>query len=63
LKRLEDSLVKTQTIEEARELLAGERELITQFGESRKPIRKALEHLDYLRDYWTTDNLWKSWSD
>ncbi|KAJ7831183.1 hypothetical protein B0H13DRAFT_2432002 [Mycena leptocephala] len=63
LKRLEDSLVKTQTIEEARELLAGERELITQFGERRKPIRKALEHLDYLRDYWTTDNLWKSWSD
>ncbi|KAJ7704282.1 hypothetical protein B0H14DRAFT_3646774, partial [Mycena olivaceomarginata] len=23
----------------------------------------ALEHVDYLRDYWTTDNLWKSWSD
>ncbi|KAJ7769549.1 hypothetical protein DFH07DRAFT_735996, partial [Mycena maculata] len=63
LKRLEDSLVKTQTIEEARELLAQERELLTQLGERRKPIRKALEHLDYLRDYWTTDNLWKSWSD
>ncbi|KAJ6537086.1 hypothetical protein B0H19DRAFT_1213716 [Mycena capillaripes] len=63
LKRLEDSLVKTQTIEEACGLLAQERELLTQFGERRKPIRKALEHLDYLRDYWTTDNLWKSWSD
>jgi hypothetical protein len=62
MKQLEDSLVKTQTIEEARKLLASERDLLTQLG-SRKPIRKALEHVDYLRDYWTTDNLWKSWSD
>jgi hypothetical protein len=46
MKRLEDSLVKTQIIEEARELLASERDL-TQLG-SRKPIRKALEHVDYL---------------
>jgi hypothetical protein len=32
MKRLEDSLVKTQTIEEARELLASERDLLTQLG-------------------------------
>jgi hypothetical protein len=43
-------LVKTQIIEEARELLASERDLLTQLG-SRKPIREALEHVDYLRDY------------
>jgi hypothetical protein len=58
MKRLEDSLVKTQIIEEARELLAPERDLLTQLGSRNlKPIRKALEHLDCLRDYWTTDNL------
>ncbi|KAJ6623738.1 hypothetical protein B0H10DRAFT_2213411 [Mycena sp. CBHHK59/15] len=62
LKRLEDSLVKTQTIEDARSLLVQERELLTQLGDG-KAIHKAVEHVDYLNDYWTTDNLWKSWSD
>ncbi|KAJ7922111.1 hypothetical protein B0H13DRAFT_2412246 [Mycena leptocephala] len=62
LKRLEDSLVKTQTIEDARTLLATERELLTELGAG-KSILKAIEHINYLDGYWTTDNLWKSWSD
>lgn len=39
-----------------------ERELLTQLG-TQKAVRQALLHLNYLRDYWTTDNLWQSWSD
>ncbi|KAJ7936975.1 hypothetical protein B0H13DRAFT_2431003 [Mycena leptocephala] len=62
LKRWEDSLVKTQTIEDARTLLATERELLTELGAG-KSILKAIEHINYLDGYWTTDNLWKSWSD
>ncbi|KAJ7202187.1 hypothetical protein C8J57DRAFT_1543409 [Mycena rebaudengoi] len=31
--------------------------------EDAKGVRKAVEHLDYLSNYWTTDNLWQSWSD
>ncbi|KAJ6610917.1 hypothetical protein B0H10DRAFT_2224618 [Mycena sp. CBHHK59/15] len=57
-----DSLVKTQTIEDARSLLAQEHELLTQLGDG-KAIHKVVEHVDYLNDYWTTNNLWKSWSD
>jgi hypothetical protein len=62
LKRLEDSLVKTQTVEEARTLLSQERDLLTQLGDG-KTILNAIAHVDYLNDYWTSDNLWKSWSD
>jgi hypothetical protein len=62
LKRFEDSLVKTQSITEARSLLATEREFLTQLGEG-KAFQKALQHVNYLDSYWTTDNLWKSWSD
>jgi hypothetical protein len=62
LKRLEDSLVKTQTIEDAWILLSKERELLIQLG-SGKSFDKAIEHIDYLNNYWTTENLWKSWSD
>ncbi|KAJ7237959.1 hypothetical protein C8J57DRAFT_1246702 [Mycena rebaudengoi] len=62
LKRLEDSLVATQTIAEARALLAAEKELLLRL-EDAKAARKAVKHLDYLSNYWTTDNLWQSWSD
>ncbi|KAJ7626694.1 hypothetical protein B0H17DRAFT_963315, partial [Mycena rosella] len=62
LKRLEDSLVKTQTIEDARALLSKELELLNQLGGG-KTVQRAVEHVGYLISYRTTDNLWKSWSD
>ncbi|KAJ6448730.1 hypothetical protein C8R47DRAFT_1181520 [Mycena vitilis] len=62
LKRLEDQLVKTQTIEEARGLLAAEKETLLLLGTS-KAILRAIKHVDYLSTYWTTEALWKSWSD
>ncbi|KAJ6560824.1 hypothetical protein DFH09DRAFT_1482414 [Mycena vulgaris] len=42
LKRLEDSLVKTQTIEEARELLARERELLTHWSDYGRKVAASL---------------------
>ncbi|KAJ7254555.1 hypothetical protein C8J57DRAFT_1076157, partial [Mycena rebaudengoi] len=62
LKRMQDSLVSTQTIGEARALLSTEKDLLQRLGDS-KAVRKAIEHVDYLTNYWTTDNLWQSWSD
>ncbi|KAJ7610601.1 hypothetical protein DFH06DRAFT_1016591 [Mycena polygramma] len=62
LKRVEDSLVATQTIEDARAVLSKERELLMELGTG-KSVQKAIEHINYLDSYWTTDNLWKSWSD
>ncbi|KAJ7094102.1 hypothetical protein C8R44DRAFT_749621 [Mycena epipterygia] len=62
LKRLEDLLVKTQDIEEARTLLATETNTLLLLGTS-KTILRVVRHVKYLTEYWTTDNLWKSWSD
>ncbi|KAJ7777944.1 hypothetical protein DFH07DRAFT_691665, partial [Mycena maculata] len=62
LKRLEDSLVQTQTIEHAHSLLETEKNMLLRLGNS-KAILQALRHVKYLDEYWTTDNLWKSWSD
>ncbi|KAJ7020574.1 hypothetical protein C8F04DRAFT_1274879 [Mycena alexandri] len=39
-----------------------ERALLMEF-EMGKGVLKAIEHIEYLDSYWTTDNLWKSWSD
>ncbi|KAJ6582512.1 hypothetical protein DFH09DRAFT_1360400 [Mycena vulgaris] len=61
LKRLEDSLVETQDITEARTLLATEIDTLLLLGTS-KSILRAIRHVKYLTEYWTTDNLWKSWS-
>ncbi|KAF7362702.1 hypothetical protein MVEN_00619500 [Mycena venus] len=62
LKRLEDDLVQTQDIEEARSLLDTEKKTLRRLGRS-KTISKAIKHVEYLSSYWTTDELWKSWSD
>ena len=62
LKQLEDMLVKTQTSEDTCTLLLEEQALLAQLGDG-KSIVKVIKHLNYLRNYWTTNNLWKSWSD
>ncbi|KAJ7735193.1 hypothetical protein B0H16DRAFT_1731455 [Mycena metata] len=62
LKRFEDSLVATQTIEDARTLLLQEKALLIELGTG-KAVQKSIQHIEYLDGYWTTDNLWKSWSD
>ncbi|KAJ3523870.1 hypothetical protein NM688_g8655 [Phlebia brevispora] len=70
LKALEDALVATEAIDDARSLLTREREaLIAQraqepdLDESEHTAMKgALEHIDYLENYWTRDFLWQSWS-
>ncbi|KAJ6631091.1 hypothetical protein B0H10DRAFT_1938641 [Mycena sp. CBHHK59/15] len=49
-------------IVEARSLLAAETNTLHGLGNS-KPIHRALKHIKYLSEYWTTGNLWKSWSD
>ncbi|KAJ7768826.1 hypothetical protein B0H16DRAFT_1780867 [Mycena metata] len=61
LKRLEDSLVETETIAEARGILTAEMKTLLLLPDS-KPVRKTLKHIKYLSEYWTTDNLWQSWS-
>ncbi|KAJ7734048.1 hypothetical protein DFH07DRAFT_754523, partial [Mycena maculata] len=61
---LERALTATQTISEARDLLAAEREVMIKLSVAHpRAARKAIVHIDYLDSYWTTDNLWPSWSD
>ncbi|KAJ6452842.1 hypothetical protein C8R45DRAFT_764927, partial [Mycena sanguinolenta] len=61
---LERALTATQTIEEARALLDTERQVMHKLSaEEPKAANKAIAHIDYLDTYWTTDNLWPSWSD
>jgi hypothetical protein len=61
---LEQALTATQTITEARDLLEAERQVMVKLSaEHPKAARKALKHINYLDSYWTTDNLWPSWSD
>ena len=61
LHRLEDSLIATVSISEARNLISSEMHVLI---EMKSPIAaKAIEHLTYLDSYWTTDALWHCWSD
>ncbi|KAJ7209277.1 hypothetical protein GGX14DRAFT_632566 [Mycena pura] len=61
---LEKALTATQTISEARSLLQAERQIVADLSPSHpRETSKAMKHVDYLDLYWTTDNLWKSWSD
>ncbi|KAJ6556909.1 hypothetical protein B0H10DRAFT_1630460, partial [Mycena sp. CBHHK59/15] len=54
----------TQTISEARELLEAERQVMLELSvEHPRAVRKTTEHINYLDSYWTTENLWPSWSD
>ncbi|EPS94902.1 hypothetical protein FOMPIDRAFT_1095422, partial [Fomitopsis schrenkii] len=60
LRRLEEDLIKTTSFMEARQLLANEREDIERINH---PIAaNGIKHLEYLTNYWTTENLWSSWS-
>ncbi|KAJ7218162.1 hypothetical protein C8J57DRAFT_1537513 [Mycena rebaudengoi] len=62
--RLERSLTATQEISDARALLAAERQVLEQLSADHpRATQKAIQHIDYLDSYWTTDNLWQSWSD
>ncbi|KAJ6596735.1 hypothetical protein B0H10DRAFT_1959950 [Mycena sp. CBHHK59/15] len=63
LVRLEKSLMATQEISEAHALLEAEWQLMVELlSEHSRASRKAIEHINYLNTYWTTENLWKSWS-
>ena len=67
LRRVEESLVHTRTIIEAKEIIANEvaaMETMRDAGENVAVAEKAITHLtDYLLGYWTTETLWQSWSD
>ncbi|KAJ7856493.1 hypothetical protein B0H14DRAFT_3136050 [Mycena olivaceomarginata] len=54
---LERALTATQTIEAARSLLEADAKHCANLTRTR------LAHVEYLDTYWTTDNLWPSWSD
>jgi hypothetical protein len=60
---LETVLMATQTIMEARNLLEAEHQVMVKLAVAHpRAARKATEHINYLDSYWTTENLWKSWS-
>ncbi|TDL28464.1 hypothetical protein BD410DRAFT_695097, partial [Rickenella mellea] len=62
LKRLEDALVQTVSIDNAHAIL--EKEIIILGSDpASEAAQKGLVHLTYLRDYWSTEILWRSWSD
>ncbi|KAJ7873629.1 hypothetical protein B0H14DRAFT_3558330 [Mycena olivaceomarginata] len=65
---LERALTATQTIKAARSLLEAERQALresytNESKAAKRAIKKVLAHVEYLDTYWTTDNLWPSWSD
>ncbi|KAF7344086.1 hypothetical protein MVEN_01698300 [Mycena venus] len=61
---LERALTTTQTITEARALLESERQVMVKLSaEQLKAAAKSMKHINHLDTYWTTDNLWPSWSD
>ncbi|KAK7018770.1 hypothetical protein VNI00_018232 [Paramarasmius palmivorus] len=65
---LEDSLVSTNTLLEAQELIQKELRVVTgmktQDPASATLYDTAITHIqDYLLGYWTTNALWSSWSD
>ena len=63
MKSLEDGLVATACIADARDLIGKEVEKLKEMAGETEVAEKALTHLTYLRDYWTTDSLWACWSD
>ncbi|KAF7985164.1 hypothetical protein HWV62_7760 [Athelia sp. TMB] len=67
LRRLEEALVKTTSIEDANAAITHEREVLETLQQSQSlppgPIEKGISHLNYLSSYWLSENLWKSWSD
>jgi hypothetical protein len=66
LARVEDMLIHTTTIEDARAIIKKEAEVLEAMAENghASVAGKGLQHLnDYLLGYWMTDTLWKSWSD
>jgi hypothetical protein len=67
LRRVEELLVHTMTIEDAREIINKETEILKTMkddGEHEDAAMKGIIHLkEYLLDYWTTDSLWQGWSD
>jgi hypothetical protein len=57
-------LIETETISDVRAALARATSVFNLLAESApKLAAKALAHVAYLRDYWTTEDLWQSWSD
>ena len=67
MQKLECTIIAAESAATARALCDEERELLEAHAledESHAPaITKAIAHIDYLRNYWSTDNLWQSWSD
>jgi hypothetical protein len=64
MSRLERDLTATQEISKARALLAAERKAMEKLlPDHPRSAQKSIDHIDYLDMYWTTENLWKSWSD
>ncbi|KAJ7209835.1 hypothetical protein C8J57DRAFT_1608521, partial [Mycena rebaudengoi] len=64
MSRLERDLTATQEISKARALLAAERKAMEKLlPDHPRSAQKSIDHIDYLNMYWTTENLWKSWSD
>ncbi|CAK5273591.1 unnamed protein product [Mycena citricolor] len=63
---LEAALPKTEQLVDARGLILHERRLLEaaleESPESSHAISKAITHLDYLDNYWLSENLWESWS-
>ncbi|KAF8177083.1 hypothetical protein K438DRAFT_1978732 [Mycena galopus ATCC 62051] len=62
--RLEVALTATQTITDTCALLKAEHQVMIRLSaEHPKAAKKAIMHINYLNNYWTTENLWPSWSD
>jgi hypothetical protein len=67
LRHMEEMLVRTSSIEEARNIIsneAGALEVMRDDDKHAEIAEKGINHLtNYLLGYWTTDALWQSWSD
>jgi hypothetical protein len=64
---VEELLVHTITIEDARQIIKTEIKILKMMknnGKHEDVTTKGIIHLkEYLLDYWTTDSLWQGWSD
>lgn len=60
LRRLEEALVKSTSIDDARAAINHERDVLEALRDSLPPgpIEKGICHLDYLSGYWMTEALW-----
>jgi hypothetical protein len=67
MRRVEEMLVRTTSIEDARGIIQkeiGVLEAMKERGDHGEIAEKGISHLkDYLLDYWTSESLWRSWSD